>query len=169
MKKKLIFLFPLMLFIICSAPAESKKKGFRLSIEKTTEAEKEEEAMAKGSFMVASQCETCSNGYRIGQLTFSGYDKPRRSSSETFFITNNTDRTMTGVTLYIDYRTPDGRQLDKRFVRLVTRIPAGETRKADIPSWDKQKNFYYEKSGDGKTGGTPYRVIFDPVAYYLQF
>lgn len=150
-------------------PAYSKKTGYKLDIEKETQAEKEEHEMSNGSFMVASQCTECNNGYKINQIRFSGYDKPRKSAVETFFITNNTDRTMTGITLYIDYRTTDGRQLNKRFVRLVCNIPPGETRSAEVKSWDKQKAFYYEKSGPDKTGGTPYKVIFDPVAYYLQF
>lgn len=148
---------------------EARKKGYRLTVEKQTRAEKEEQKMSKGSFMVASECNDCNNGYRINQIVFSGYDKPLRSSKETFFITNNTDRTMSGVTLYITYLMPDGRQLNKRFVRLSCNIPPGETRIADIESWDKQKSFYYEKSDAGKKGGTPYTVAFDPIAFYLRF
>lgn len=155
--------------IIAVFPAESRKKGFRLEVEKTSKSDKEEEEMVRGSFMVASGCQDCNNGYTISQITFTGYEKPQQSATETFFITNGTDRTMSGVTLYIDYRMPDGRQLHKRFVRLTCNIPPGETRLADIPSWDKQKSFYFEKSAPSKKGGTPYRVTFDPVAFYLRF
>lgn len=149
--------------------ASARKKGYRLKVEKESQTEREEEEMARGSFMVASQCTDCNNGYKIDQIKFSGYDKPRGSASETFFITNTTDRELSGITLYIDYRTLDGRQLNKRFIRLSCNIPVGETRTAEIKSWDKQKEFYFEKSSPGKQGGTPYTVIFDPVAYYLRF
>lgn len=149
--------------------ADARKKGYRLDTGKQTEAAAQEQEMAKGSFMVASQCTDCNNGYRLSQIAFSGYDKTRTSRTESFFITNNTDRTMTGITMYVEYLTTDGRQLHKRFVRLVCDIPPGETRKADLESWDSQKSFYYEKSDAPKRGGTPYSVIFDPVAFYLRF
>ncbi|GEM_PF-1209826 len=151
--------------------AVARKKGYKLNYDKReTVAEQKEEEMTKGSFMVASQCTDCNNGYTLQQVTFSGYDKPQQSSVETFFITNNTDRTLTGVNLYIDYRMPDGRQLTRRFFRLSCKVPPGETRTAEIPTWDKQRSFVYEKSqASSKHPGTPYSITFDPVAYYLQF
>lgn len=149
--------------------AEGRKTGYKLTVEKKRASATDSDQMAKGSFMVASQCRDCNNGYRIDQIQFSGFDKPQSSSRETFFITNNTDRTMTGVNLYIEYLMPDGRQLHKKFIRLTCNIPAGETRAAEIESWDKQKSFYYEKSVASKNAGTPFTVIFDPVSFYLRF
>lgn len=153
-----------------TTPCEAaKKKGYKLKIDKNSAEDKDEE-MVKGSFMVASQCPDCNNGYQLSQVIFSGYDKPHNSSVETFFITNNTDRTLTGVNLYIDYRTPDGRQLHKRFYPLRCNIPPGETRQAQLKSWDAQRSFVYVKSQDSdKKPGTPFDIIFDPVAYYLRY
>lgn len=144
----------------------AKKTGYKLKTEKS---DTKQEEMVRGSFMVASQCDDCNNGYHLSQITFSGFDKPQQSNRETFFITNNTDRTMTGVVLYIEYLTPDGRQLNKSFYRLSCNIPAGETRIAEIPTWDKQNSFYYEKSKKSRSGGTPFTVVFDPVSFYLRF
>mgnify|MGYP001245759948 FL=1 len=127
-----------------------------------------EQTMKRGSFMVASQCEDCNNGYTISQIAFSGFDKPGASSMESFFITNHTDRTMSGVSLYIEYLTPDGRQLHKRYVKLDCNIPAGETRKCDIKSWDTQRSFHYELSRASRRS-SPFSVRFDPVAFYLRF
>lgn len=167
---KALALAAVALAVLAAAPgAEAKKKGYRLDVGTQSRAQTETERMAKGSFMVASQCLDCNNGYQIGQIAFSGYDKPRNSSVETFFITNNTDRTMSGVTMYVEYLMPDGRQLHKRFVRLVCVIPPGETRMAELQSWDKQKSFYYEGSEAPRRGGTPYKVVFDPISYYLRF
>lgn len=152
--------------------AQARKKGYRLDTRKssgTSTTSGEESDMVKGSFMVASQCTDCNNGYTLRQITFTGFDKPQNSSTETFFITNNTDRTLTGVNLYIDYRMPDGRQLHKRFMRLTCDIPPGETRKTDIESWDRQRSFYFTGSTRGRNSGTPFTVTFDPVAYYLRF
>lgn len=125
--------------------------------------------MEPGCFMVTSQCKSGNNGYRLDQVVFTGFDKNQGNSKESFFIINNTDRTLKGVSLYIDYRTLDGRQLHKRFFKLKCNIPAGETRKSDIPTWDTQHSFYYHKSKTSKHRGNPFDVKFDPVAYYLQF
>lgn len=157
----------LLVFSLAAPQTHSRKISYRLNT-KETKAEKEEE-MTAGSFMVASQCEDCNNGYRLDQLVFSGFDKKLNSGTESFFITNNTDRILTSVTLYIEYLTPDGRQLNKKFYRLSCNIPAGETRMADIKSWDTQHSFYYVNSAPARGGGSPFTVRFDPIAYYLQF
>lgn len=154
----------LLLILMVSAGAGARKVSLKLK------GDKEESAtgMVRGSFMVASQCTDCNNGYRLEQVVFSGFDKPGNSSTESFFITNNTDRTLSGVTLYIEYLTPDGRQLHKQFLRLNCNIPAGQTRKTDIKSWDTQRSFHYEKSAPSRRSA-PFAVRFDPVAFYLRF
>lgn len=170
------FLAAIMIFISveeCSA----RKRGYRLKTPPKASAARTvitEDAdtvpeMVSGSFMVASQCSSCNNGYRLEQVVFTGFDKNRSSSKESFFIINNTDRTLTAVNLYIEYLTPDGRQLHKRFLKLSCSIPPGETRKADIPSWDTQRSFHYYKSTGKNKGGNLFMVNFDPVAFWLSF
>ena len=147
-----------------------RRKGYRLDVDKKeAQRQEKEESLTKGSFMVASQCRDCNNGYTIGQRTFAGYDKPQASGSETFFVTNGTDRLLTGINLYIDYYTMDGRQLHKRYVTLDCKIPAGETRMIELKSWDRQHAFYYEKSQPAKKAGTPYTITLDPISYYLRY
>lgn len=180
---RILSIILLTLFIM--HPVQARKKGYKLKTV-TERADKNRKntditavetidpdttnlEMVAGSFMVASQCKDCNNGYRLNQVVFTGFDKNQGNSKESFFIINNTDRTLTGVSLYIDYRTLDGRQLHKRFFKLSCNIPAGETRKADIPTWDTQRSFYYHKSKAAKHPGNPFEVIFDPVAYYLRF
>lgn len=161
-----------LLFTVPAQLATARKVSVKYKKEqkqnKKDESAGEEPEMVRGSFMVASQCPDCNNGYKLEQISFSGFDKPGRSTTESFFITNNTDRNMTGVTLYIEYLTPDGRQLHKRFLNLSCDIPAGETRKADIRSWDTQRSFHYDKSVAGKRT-SPFTVRFDPVSYRLRF
>lgn len=180
-----IFSIILLLPFFIMQPGQARKKGYKLKTEtgkvdknrksndisavETIDPDTTNMEMVAGSFMVASQCENCNNGYRLDQVVFTGFDKNQGNSKESFFIINNTDRILTGVSLYIDYRTLDGRQLHKRFFRLSCNIPAGETRKADIPTWDTQRSFYYHKSKPAKHPGNPFEVIFDPVAYYLRF
>lgn len=181
----IIFFIILLLPVVSTQHAFARKKGYKLKTEtgktdknrkssdisavETIEPDTTSQEMVAGSFMVASQCRNCNNGYRLDQVVFTGFDKNQGNSKESFFIINNTDRTLTGVSLYIDYRTLDGRQLHKRFFKLSCNIPAGETRKADIPTWDTQRSFYYHKSKPAKHPGNPFEVIFDPIAYYLRF
>ncbi len=167
--RQLVMIILAIMMPCCATMTYARKTGYKLTVRDENKADKEEQQMSKGSFMVASQCTDCNNGYKLSQILFTGYEKPQNSSTETFFITNNTDRTMTGITLYIEYLTTDNRQLHKRFVRLSCNIPPGETRLADLTSWDKQKSFHYEKSAQSKRGGIAYKVIFDPVSYYLRY
>lgn len=150
--------------IVQSHDVSARKISYKLKGDK----KESTDSMAKGSFMVASQCLDCNNGYRIDQISFSGFDKPATSSTESFFITNHTDRVMKGVALYIEYLTPDGRQLHKRWLKLDCLIPPGETRKADIRSWDSQRSFHYLKSRVSKKSA-PFDVVFDPVSFWLSF
>jgi len=166
--KILVYIATVMMMCL-ALPVSARKTGYKLAVEEVGKTDTEEQQMSKGSFMVASQCTDCNNGYSLSQIAFTGYAKPQNSATETFFITNNTDRIMTGITLYIEYQTTYDRQLHKRFVRLSCNIPPGETRLADIPTWDKQKSFHYEKSASSRHGGTPYKVIFDPVSFYLRY
>jgi hypothetical protein len=122
-----------------------------------------------GSFMVASECDDCNSGYHLSQVYFSGYDKTAGSDLETFFVTNNTDSEMSAISFYLEYLSTDGRQFHKRFLKLECDIPASETRKFDVKSWDKQHSFHYIDSNPGKNKTTPYRVRVIPVAYWLKF
>lgn len=154
--------------------AGAKKVSTKMKEPKESKTQKERNdtagmQMTKGTFMVASECEDCNNGYKLSQLKFFGFDKPLTSVKESFFITNNTDRRLRGITLYITYNSTGGKMLHKRFLKLDCDIPAGETRKADIESFDTQRSFYYVKSAVPKKQATPFDVKFDLVAYYLEF
>lgn len=147
----------------------AEKKGYSMKMQSQRGKSGDEEEMARGSFMVASQCRDCNKGYNISQIQFSGYDKPATSDYETFFITNGTDRTMTGVTLYVDYLTVDGRQLNRTFLKLSCVIPPGETRQLRNKFWDPNHSFHYRGSNDSRKPTPAFKVVFDPVAYWLRF
>jgi hypothetical protein len=166
--------------LLLPVETSARKKGYRLKVAGTTASSNTygititEDGdttmeMIPGSFIVTRNNKEVNKGYRLNDIIFRGFDKTQNNSKESFFITNKTDRTLTGIALYIDYRTPDGRQLHKRFIRLRCKIPAGETRKVDIKSWDTQHSFYYIKSvRSKKQKGNPFYVVFNPIAYYLS-
>lgn len=94
-----------------------------------------------------------------GAIHFSGYEKTLSSTKESFFATNHTDSLITILDIRITYLDMKGRQLDTRTLTLPADLPAGETRRFDIPTWDRQKTFYYHISPTPRTAqATPYRV-----------
>lgn len=101
------------------------------------------------------------------RLRFSGYDKQISAARESFFITNNTGSDLKSLSLEINYTTPDGRQLHRRQQRIDQYIPTGETRKIEIPTWDKQKSFYYIKSSPPRKGGAAYDISFSLLSVTL--
>ncbi|MDE7402814.1 MAG: FxLYD domain-containing protein [Muribaculaceae bacterium] len=159
----------LALLLTIPLPSAAKKNTLKLKTEKQSSESAEDKKMVRGSFMVASQCTDCNNGYTLDQIKFFGYDKPAKSNKESFFLTNMTDRTLSGVSIYITYYAADGRMLHRRFAKLQESIPPGETRKLEIPSWDKNHSFRFAGSQDTRSKGAAYTVTFDPVAYYLRF
>ena len=90
---------------------------------------------------------------------FSGYEKTLRSSKESFFVTNRSDSTVSRLWLDITYKDMKGRSLDTRSIDLDIDLPAGETRRIDLRSWDRQNVFYYHLSPVPRSShATPYRV-----------
>lgn len=125
--------------------------------------------MVQGSLMVCSPCAPCNEGYGLSQVRITGFDKRAESSSESFFITNTTDRRLVEVDLVIEYLDMTGRQLHKRRHTLPCDVPPGETRRADIPSFDRQKLFYYCKTpAPARRQATPFRVNIDISCFYLR-
>lgn len=92
-------------------------------------------------------------------VSLSGYDKPLRTSRETFLVTNRSDRTLHGMALTITYLSTDGRQLHERTDTIGVSVPAGETRMARISTWDTQHSYYYVLGQQPRTANvTPYTV-----------
>lgn len=92
-------------------------------------------------------------------IYLAGYDKPLRSTRESLFVTNRSDRDIDGLVIETEYRDMAGRQLHKRTVTISCDIPAGETRRVDFRSWDRQQSFYYRLSPKPKRSqATPYDV-----------
>lgn len=87
-----------------------------------------------------------------------GYDKPLRSRTETVFIANNTEHDIKAVSITTQYLDSKGRQFHQSHRRIAVDIPAGETRKVDYPSWDKQQSFYYVGSKRPRSSASPYSV-----------
>lgn len=94
-------------------------------------------------------------------IQVSGYDKPLRTSRETFLLTNATSRTLLGVAITVSYLDMQGRPLHERTDTLSTSIPSGDTRMLHIYTWDSQHSYYYHRGKKPHTANvTPYDVRF---------
>lgn len=104
-------------------------------------------------------------------IVFAGYDKPAVSGSESFFISNNTERTIRAIEVEITYLDTKGRMLHQRQEYIRMEIPAAETRKVDIKSFDTQHSFYYVKSNAPAKRATPFdtRMVIRAIYFAKQF
>ena len=100
----------------------------------------------------------------LPRIRFYGFDKTVTSGIESFFISNGLDVALTGAEVELTYIDMKGRQLHKRVVSVDCDIPAGETKRIDIKSWDTQKSFYFIQSVKPKRQATPFDVTLRPLS-----
>ena len=103
-----------------------------------------------------------------GKLNFMAYDKKTGASKETFFIDNGSDKSLKGIELEISYFNSKGKLIHRRTVEISQPIPAKETRKVDIASWDTQKSYHYINSVPSQKGSTPYTVRFKVLSCSVE-
>ncbi len=91
-------------------------------------------------------------------IRFYGFDKTVTSSKESFFVVNGLDNQISVMTVEITYFDMQGRQLHQALLSIDCDIPAGETRRVDIKTWDTQKAFYFHQSAKPRRQATPFDV-----------
>lgn len=94
-------------------------------------------------------------------VRLSGFDKTVRSRTESFFATNALADSADIIELWVtlDYRDTHGRQLHKADHKVKCHIPAGQTRRLSVPSFDRQGTFYYHLSPAPRSSATtPFSV-----------
>jgi|GEM_PF-924234 len=94
-----------------------------------------------------------------GDVDLRGFHKPLRSRRESVFATNNTTFLIKGLFIDLTYTDTRGRTLHRQRRTVFMDIPAGETRRLDFPSWDRQQVFYYTNSTEPpRADGTAFDV-----------
>lgn len=102
-------------------------------------------------------------------IALSGYDKPNQALREAFFVTNNHPDSIEIAELNITFTYSDmkGRMLHEATRAIKCTIPAGETRRVEVPSWDRNCAFhYYRSQAPKRRASTPYKVA-SKVNYIL--
>lgn len=148
--------------------AEARKIRTRHAIPKQTAKESASRTMADdGAVSMASDSATFCERI-LPAIRFYGFDKTAGSNMESFFISNGLDSTVSGMGVRITYYDMKGRQLHKQAVWIDCDIPAGETKRTDIKSWDTQKSFYFHKSAAPKRQATPFDVKIELVSVNIS-
>lgn len=105
--------------------------------------------------------------FRTDEIKFAGYDKDISANRESFHIINQSGHTLREAKITIIYKDMDGRMLHKRDTSIKCDIPAGETRKTDIPTWDLQHSFYYHLSNAPRRVASPYQIQILPLSFSI--
>ncbi|MCI9054986.1 MAG: hypothetical protein HFJ87_07595 [Muribaculaceae bacterium] len=79
-------------------------------------------------------------------LAVAGFEKPLRAVRESMFITNKSSVAVEGLELEITYLDMKGRMLHKVTRKITVDLPSGETRRVEVPAFDRQGLFYYKLS-----------------------
>ena len=137
---------------------EARKIRTKHSIPKTTaKTQDAEDTSAPSAITMASDSiDFCRRV--VPAIRFYGFDKTATSGVESFFISNGLDEAISRLEIEITYSDMKGRQLHKRTAGIDCDIPAGETKRTDIKSWDTQKSFYYYRSAKPRRQATPFKV-----------
>lgn len=138
------------LMALCCPYVFARKQKVKVNVANVESVEAAADSMAQGSLTICTPCVPCNGGYGTDQVKITGFDKRADMRMESFFVTNTTDKRLVAIEFTVTYYTMSGRQLHWRSEEIDCDIPAGETRKFDIKSFDTQKSFYYHKTGAPK-------------------
>lgn len=174
LKKRLLqSLKAVLLFVAVAAmaaavafPAEARRTSDRVGKTTRGKVARQQGAWQKGTIAL-SAANADSLALSVDSVHFAGFDKPSSSDKESFFITNRLPKTIAGLTLEITYLTPEGRLLHRRVLTQRCYVPAGETRKLDVRSFDTQGAYHYYLSSPGRSGATPFKVSFRPLTLFV--
>lgn len=171
----LSILLSLLIALPASFPADAKKikKTFKTGRKTGTSASSSHEDSFQGLKVEAAE-KSFSGAWRGKEFTFcpdsisfSGYDKNISSPKEAFLITNTSPVALQAFRVRIDYYDMNGLMLHSRTCSAECMVPPGETRKTDIPTWDRQHSFYYYLGNEPRKVATPYKVTITPLAYWV--
>lgn len=169
--RKLIILLSALIILCPLGEAKKIRNSFR--IDKTEDSGKDVTKIGGVPFVLADTM-YCSQGdhdsilISLKEVVFAGYDKEPNSSLESFILVNPSKHAITGYEVRIDYLDMQGRMLHSRTVKNSCMVPAGETRRFDLKSWDPQHTYYYYLGNEPKRVATPFKVAFYPLTIWIE-
>lgn len=105
---------------------------------------------------------------QLSGCAFTGYEKEGNSNHESFILVNPSEEVICGYRVRIDYLDMQNRMLHSRELKESCYVPAGETRKFDVKSWDPQHSYYYYLGNEPRRVAIPFQVVFTPISYWIE-
>lgn len=93
------------------------------------------------------------------------FDKRMGDTRESFLLRNNTPYRLSRVVLKLIYRDPGGQMIDYRTQTVECDLLPGTTRKCEIASFDRSRNYYHVDSPPVRTSGRPFKVTYQVLRY----
>ena len=93
------------------------------------------------------------------------FDKRMSDTRESFLLRNNTPYRLSRVVLKLIYRDPDGQMIDYRTQPVECDLLPGATRKCEIESFDRSRNYYHVDSPPSRASGRPCMVSYRVLRY----
>ena len=103
--------------------------------------------------------------FRSDAVTIRGFNKRVNDNYETFFVQNNTDFHISGITVTFKYVEIDGALLHERTLHVACDLPARKSKQVSVNSFDRQHMFYYYLSGQPRKSATPFKVSARLMGY----
>lgn len=94
-----------------------------------------------------------------------GFDKRMSDTKESFLLRNNTAYRLSRVVVKLIYRTPDGQMIDYRTRAVECDLLPHSTRRCEVESFDRSKNYYHVDSPPARVSGRPFKVTFQLLRY----
>ncbi|MBO4870964.1 MAG: hypothetical protein J5565_03145 [Muribaculaceae bacterium] len=98
-------------------------------------------------------------------ITLRGFNKRANDAKESFLITNNAKHRIANVRVTFRYTTLDGAMIHERNVTIPVSLNAGETKMAEVKTFDVQHLFYYYAGPVPRKNATPFKVAFKLLGY----
>ncbi|HIZ26101.1 hypothetical protein [Barnesiella sp. An55] len=93
------------------------------------------------------------------------FDKRMSDTRESFLLRNNSPYHLSRVVLKLVYRAPDGQMIDYRTCTVECDLLPGSTRKCEIDSFDRSRNYYHVDSPPARVSGRPFKVSYQVLRY----
>ena len=100
-----------------------------------------------------------------GAVTLRGFYKRASDTRESFFVTSHLPSRISAVRILLRYTTLDGTMLTERQLSIPVDLQPGQSKMVTVPSFDKQRAFYFHAGPRPRKNATPFQVAFRLLGY----
>ena len=167
MKRMVLFLALLMpIALVGQNPMSLGKRSTRSLIEEATARQSAQQSVELPPAMLVDTLLTPVIPFTPMAVSMHGYSKRKSDAHESFILRNETHNyRISRVVLTIVYTTQEGSELHRRDEVVECDLLPGRSQMVSIPSFDKNKNYYYYSMPPRSASGIPYRIKYNVLRY----